>query len=238
MYLNATAYSATATYALGAQVLQNGFVYSCKTAITVGEAFTLAKWDLLGAQYDIYNAVLPYPTFDYLKIYKVGDIVFWKDEVYTCKIATQILDHQAQINLGVQIKSNIVNAFPEDEKYWGVGVAYSVPTNTLITNATYWASGDNRDQKLLQVCVDVALYHLHSRISPRNIPDLRIVRYMGEPGDRIAAKNKIIYPLYSALGWCQNVRSGDDTTPSMPEIQPTQGGRILSTSRAKLNNSY
>jgi len=56
VYLNATAYSATATYALGALVLQAGSVYKCTTAITVAEAFNPAKWGLLGAQYAIFNA--------------------------------------------------------------------------------------------------------------------------------------------------------------------------------------
>lgn len=38
-------YSATAAYAVGDQVIQALKLYKCKTAITVGEAFTAAKWD-------------------------------------------------------------------------------------------------------------------------------------------------------------------------------------------------
>ena len=38
------AYSASATYAVGDIVTQGGEVYVCKTAITVGETFTVAKW--------------------------------------------------------------------------------------------------------------------------------------------------------------------------------------------------
>jgi len=242
VYLNAPAYSATATYpTIGTQVLQAGYVYSSNTVISAHEAFTIGHWTLIGEQYEIYNAMQPNYTFDYLTYYRVGAVVFWNDKICTALKETQVLDHQAKLNIGVQMPSDILNIFPDDpiygSLYWS-SAAYTVPATTLITNATYWQLGDNRDQKLLQVCIDIALYHLHSRISPRNIPDLRITRYMGEPNDRIATKNKIIYPMYSALGWCQNTRTGDDITPSMPEIQPKSGQRILASSNAKNNNSY
>lgn len=44
--------------------------------------------------------------------------------------------------------------------------------------ATIFAqSSTNRDDKLIQVCVDIALYHLFSSAVPRNIPETRIQRY-------------------------------------------------------------
>ena len=63
VYLNAPAYLATLTYALGTQVLQAGNVYKCTTAIITPEAFTPAHWTLVGAQYDLYYAVYPQPIF-------------------------------------------------------------------------------------------------------------------------------------------------------------------------------
>ena len=244
VYLNAPAYSPTSTYpTIGTLTLQNGYIYSSNVAITIAEAFTIAHWTLLGSQYDIFNAIQPQETFDYLQFYRIGDIVFWKDNIYTAKQETQVLDHQSKLNVGVQTPSDIINVFPCDpvsgKQYWGDGVTYSVPTSTLITNATYWKLGDNRDQKLLQVCVDIALYHAHCRISPRNIPDLRVIRYMGEAENRISVYNQPIkYPIYCALGWLQSVRYGQDITPSMPEIQPISGQRILAGSNVKNNNFY
>ena len=43
------AYSASATYAIGDEVIEGTDLYKCKTAITVGEAFTIGKWDKIGA---------------------------------------------------------------------------------------------------------------------------------------------------------------------------------------------
>jgi hypothetical protein len=242
VYLNATPYSPTATYAVGVQVLQSEKVYNCKTAILTPEAFNVSKWDFLGNQYDIFNAIQPYLLFDYEKVYKKGDVVFWENKTYTAQLPTQIIDHQSALNLGVQLSSPIVNVFPDDTikgiEYWGTGTNYFVPANTVITNSNYWTAGDNRDQKLLQVCIDITLYHLHCRIAPRNIPELRVVRYMGEPADRINQKQRIIYPVYSALGWLQNVRNGEDITPEMGEIQPKTGNRILFGSNMKNTNSF
>ena len=54
--------------------------------------------------------------------------------------------------------------------YWEpmVGVATS--------NTDYWAVGDNRYPLFVELAMDMALYNLHARINPRNIPDLRIDR--------------------------------------------------------------
>ena len=37
-------------------------------------------------------------------------------------------------------------------------------------------SGDNRYPLLVEIAMDLALYNLHARINPRNIPDLRVER--------------------------------------------------------------
>jgi len=44
------------------------------------------------------------------------------------------------------------------------------------TSPTVWAL-DSREPKLLIVVLDVALFHIHKRINPRNIPELRITAY-------------------------------------------------------------
>lgn len=242
VYLNAIVYSATSTYALGALVLQAGNVYKCTTAITVAEAFTAAKWGLIGAQYTTYYALFPNQIFNYLAVYSVGSQVFWKNKVYTCRIATQILDHEALLQIGRAESEQIVNVFPDDPikgvQYWGAGVPYSVPANTEISNATYWTQGDSRDQKLLTICIDIALYHAHSRISPRNIPEFRAHRYIGLPEDRISLAGRIIYPTYSALGWLQAAATGLDITPNLPTIQPKAGQRIRFGGNMKNQNIY
>lgn len=59
---------------------------------------------------------------------------------------------------------------------------YFVNSDTLAgespsTHPAKWTKGDNRHQYLLTIFVDIMLYHAHSRINPRNIPDFRISRY-------------------------------------------------------------
>ena len=223
VYLNATAYSASATYALNSLVLQANSVYKCTTAITVAEAFTPAHWQLLGQQYDLYFAKTPYAEFDYTNMYNVGDRVFWKDKSYTCLIATKIMGQSSAIQYNKTQNLPYPNVAPDDTnagaQYWGSGTAYTVPANTDISSTTFWTAGDNRSQQLVLYIVDIALYHVHSRISPRNIPDLRVKRYD------------------DAIKWLKMAAKGE-ITPNLPMIKPEQGSRIRFGGGIKLINSY
>lgn len=221
VYLDATAYSATATYNVGALALQAGKVYRCITQITVGEAFNPAKWSLLGDQYDLFFAKYPYPVFNYEALYRVGDQVFWKNKVYTCR--------KASVQWGDDIQFRVIenipypNIFPDDPVngpvFWGTGTAYTVAAGTLPTDATKWTAGDNRTQSVLMTVIDISLYHLHSRISPRNIPDLRRDRYM------------------NAVDMLRAFARGE-MTAKLPLIQPKQGARIRYGGPIKNINSY
>lgn len=42
---------------------------------------------------------------------------------------------------------------------------------------SFEATGTNRNRLLVMYCVDIMLYHIHSRINPRQIPEIRYVRY-------------------------------------------------------------
>lgn len=242
VYLDASAYDATKTYTVNSQCLQAGNIYSCSTAITIPEAFNINHWSLLGVQYNLYYALIPHPIFDYKNVYKVGDLVFWNDKTYACKLKTQILDHEALLQVGISGANPIVNIFPDDSEkgiqYWGMGVDYAIPSNTQITNTAYWTKGDNRDQKLVEVCVNIILYKAHQRIAPRNIPEIRIINYRGEQQDREIRGQRVLYPTYCALGWLQAASIGNDITPDLPLLQPSQGKRILFGGRQKNINSY
>lgn len=39
------------------------------------------------------------------------------------------------------------------------------------------ATGSDRNPAILLYCMDMALYHLHSRVTPRNVSELRMDRY-------------------------------------------------------------
>lgn len=243
VYLDAPAYDSKVTYpTVGTLRVFEENVYKSTVAITTAEPFESSKWSSIGEQYALYNAKLPELPFDYKKYYSAGDKVFYKGKTYTALKDTQYLDHQSQLNMGIAGIDPIVNVFPDDPikgvQYWGVGVAYSIPANTEITNTTYWEQGDARDQKLLQICIDICLYHAHSRIAPQNIPMLRVKRYMGDDADRETRGQRILYPTYCALGWLQAAVIGNDITPNMPIIQPEQGKRIRFGGNFKNINSY
>jgi phage gp36-like protein len=68
--------------------------------------------------------------------------------------------------------------------------------------ATIFAmSGSSRNQKLVQVMCDIALYHLFTSAVPRNIPEVRLVRYDGN-GKSTGG---------DAVGWLKMVQIGTIT---------------------------
>jgi len=223
VYLDAPAYLPTLTYALNALTLFNGSVYKCKTAISVGEVFNSSKWDLIGTQYTIYHAVYPVQLFNYKKAYSVGDIVYWGDKKYTCKQATIIPTHSSNLQYGTYAATPRANVFPDDAidgaKYWTPDTAYIVPAGTALSNETYWIKADNRDQQMVTYMIDITLFHVHSRLAPRNIPQLRIDRYT------------------HAIQWL--IAAGQGTiTAALPLLQPAQGNRVRWGGNIKNQNSY
>lgn len=212
IYLDATAYSAASTYAIGALVLQAGNVYRCNTAILAPEAFTIGKWTLINAQYTIYFAQFPKDVFDLYARYRVGDEVYYKGKIYECLIATSTIYHEAAIQYVYIDNIPNTNVFPDDidngSKYWELKSTYTIPSGTLPTDTTYWTQGDNRNQQILGYTIDFVLYYLHARIAPQNIPQLRLDNY------DIARQ---------AL---KDFAKGDSMTLDLAKIQPKQGGRI------------
>jgi len=223
VYLDATAYSASAVYVTNDLCLQAGNVY-ISIAGNVAHAFNAGEWTLIGPQYSMFYVTLPEPEFNSAAIYAAGDEVFWKDKVYTCVLPTVVPTHAGQLQAGSYQNLPPLNVFPDDTlsglQYWGTGVAYSVAAGTLPTDTAKWTAGDNRNQQLVNYCIDVALYTVHSRIAPRNIPELRVKRYD------------------DVIKWLTNVAQGKTVTAALPLIQPMQGRRIRWGGEIKRQNNY
>jgi len=83
--------------------------------------------------------------------------------------------------------------------------------------------GTDRNPRLVMLMVDVSLYHVHSRIAPRNIPEIREVRYE------------------QAIDWLKAVNKGT-VVPDLPTRPDTINGGALSDlrlgSNPKLNHSF
>lgn len=219
--LNYPAYSATSEYLPNDLISINGYCYICNNQTT--GTFAPGDWIIIGILYDLFFAAYPYPLFDLSKIYNIGDNVFWKGNYYTCKIQTFPLGHDDLIQFGQYQNVPNLNIFPDDIKnglqYWGSPTSYVVTAGTLPNTPLYWTNGDNRSQQLVMMAVDVTLYHVHSRIPPRNIPQLRQDRYT------------------AAIDWLCKANTGT-VTAKIPKIQPRQGRVIRYGGNIKNINTY
>lgn len=220
VYLDATPYNPAITYLISSLTLQGGNVYIATTAITVPETFNLSHWQLLGAQNTLFYVPYPKPVFTLKSFYNVGDQVYWRGHTYTNLIKTIV--PCSDLQYGTYANVPLQNVFPDDPVsgvlYWGVGIAYSVSAGTLPTS-TPFIQGDNRSQRLLEVMIDITLFKIHARISPMNIPALRVSNY------------------HEAKQWLEDAYDGG-LNAKIPIIQPTQGTRIRHGGNVKVQNGY
>lgn len=233
-----TDYDATLTYALNSIVIEDGIGYICTTPITVPEAFNATKWASLGPQYTIYFCSFPptctyppdlanpnAPVFNINKPYNLGDIVFWKGYTYACTLASILIDAQAMIQYYTINNLPYLNVFPDDgvnnanSQFWGSKTAYTIPTGTLPTNATYWTKGDNREQQVVKAMKNITIYNLSPLISPKNCP----VEWEGK--------------YKSAFRELTDMADGIITV-DIPLLQPPSGRRIRYGGFVKNPNQY
>jgi phage gp36-like protein len=222
IYINASNHNPALYYINGALVIHAGSVYQCIANVTVEGPFDDTKWKLLGQPFDLFYAKYPEQQFSFSGIYKVGDKVFWKDKVYKCIAATANVTPAGQYQYGRYENVPLPNldpALPQSVTQWTFVYNYNVPAYASVSDTRYWTAGDLRSQQLLAVTVDICLYHLHSRIAPRNIPELRVKRYD------------------DAINWLRMSAEGA-ITPALPILQPRQGARIRYGGNVKAQNTY
>lgn len=187
-------FSAITAYTTGQYVLQNGNIYK-STAGSIAHAFNVAEWTYISLDKTLYYITLPQNEYLSTTTYTTGNQVWFDNKVYTAL-------------------ANIKGVNPTYSAYWGTGTTYSI-IGIYPDDVTKWTLGDNRNALIVQYLLDITLYHLHSRINPRNIPDLRKERYNGnDPMDR-----------GGAIGYLKSVASGS-VNCDIPEIDPSQGNSI------------
>lgn len=84
----------------------------------------------------------------------------------------------------------------------------------------YFTKGDNRNQQLVTICMDIMIYTLYRRIPPAVVPEIRIFAYQ------------------QAKQWLNNVAKGNEIVAAIPKIQPPQGQRTRMGSNVKAINTY
>lgn len=219
-YLDAATYVITLTYNVGDLTTYQGNVYIADNTTT--GVFNAADWVLIGKQYDIYFAQAPRPEFSYSAMYNIGAEVFYNNGIYRCLVQTSLLDHDTALQYRTIQNLPLNNVAPDDPisgvKYWQLLSVYSV-SGELPNDTDFYTLGDNRDAQMVLYTCDIVLYHLHARIAPRNIPELRVKRYD------------------DAKEWLKMCAEGA-ITPNLPLIQPRQGNRIRYGGNIKQINTY
>jgi hypothetical protein len=203
----APTFSATTVYTTGQYVLQNGYIYK-SIAGSTAHAFLATEWTQICLDKTLFYVFYPQPEYSNTTTYNVADIVFYNNIQYTCLVSS-------------------VGILPTNTQFWAAGSAYTV-SGTYPDNTTKWQQGDNRNQQIVMYLLDITLYHLHSRINPRNVPDLRKERYDGNSPTQSGG----------AIAFLKRVASGD-VTADLPQILPQQGMSIrYGSAVAKQTNSY
>lgn len=183
IYANFPAWENNITYTVNTNVSYSGFIYKKNNDMvgyTQGNLPTDPTYWIPQYKNDTIYSTNFYsiPIFDYSQKYQKNDIVKYYYSAFICK----------------QTSLNIIPTPNND--YWDIypsSFSSVLPTDTLS-----WLEGDNRNEQLKACLIDIALYHLHSRINPRNIPELRKERYDGNSPEQKGG----------AIGWLKNVAHG------------------------------
>lgn len=203
------AHNVATTYSVGNRVSYKDKIYTCIVISTGFLPTNTTYWTFVCDDKALFYAKLPYPEYDNTATYAVGTQVWYNDSVYTNTVST-------------------TGVLPTNTGFWSAGVPYTVTAGTLPTDTTKWTAGDNRNQQIVMYLIDITLYHLHSRINPRNIPDLRKERYDGNNPQQNGG----------AIAWLKRCASGD-VTADLPNIIPQKGMSIrFNTITSFTTNTY
>lgn len=90
------------------------------------------------------------------------------------------------------------------------------------TNEIFAQTGDDRNAMVKMVMIDIALYHLHARIAPGDVSEVRVERYK------------------DALEWCRDARDGilETGLPVRLDDNSNPINRLRFGSNDKMNHHY
>lgn len=200
-------FSVQTTYVADDRVSYKGNIYKNILGCTGVLPTFATNWTKITEDKALYYAKTPEVEYSHTTQYSQGDLVWYNDVVYTALVDT-------------------TGHLPTDTSYWSAGASYSFD-GIYPEDTAYWTKGDNRNQQIVMYLIDITLYHLHSRINPRNVPELRAVRYDGMNALQTGG----------AIGWLKKIASGD-ITADLPVIIPEQGVSIRYGSVTKNTNTY
>lgn len=174
--------------------------YDCEEEFKETTAFsnivTYKPNDLVVYNSELYHVSLNGAVaFNYSTLYKKNTKVYYKSSIYTC-INDSIGNLPTELDFFTNDNINVVGVLPTDD--------------------TKWTKADNRSVLIYNWYVELTVYYCYTRLSPRNIPQLRIDQ-----------KNEVIADLQNAqIGVSINLYD-------LQSIQPKQGRTIRFNSTPK-----
>jgi len=161
----------------------------------------------------VFRVVIPYAD---ATVFVVDDRIYWSEEAYS-ELITYTVDQRVSYDeniysaIGTTTPGEFIPAewtlLAENNTFY---TCIDDSTGNLPTNTTYFTAGDNRNPKIKGVTIDICLYNIHAKISPRDVPEVRRIRYDGF-GNKNDSENAIRY--------LEKVQKGQ-ITPDLPVIEP------------------
>lgn len=171
-------------------------------------------------RYDEAKAFRVVQTYSETATYAIGDRVFWSPTVYDATL-TYVADDQVSFDIGtnpeiderIYIANDSVLAgetplttpakwdLKAENNSFYTCIAATL-AGDLPTDITKFTAGDNREPKLKTAVIDIALYNMFSRITPRDVPEIRMIRYDGG-GNKDKSEH--------AISWLEKVQKGTIT---------------------------
>ena len=163
IHWTATAW-ASGVYAEGSFVLYSGIVYRKNSTTLSYVAATLptnATYFLNVGAEGIYYIAFP-ADYDEDELYVEDDLVFYSHEIY---------------KKNAYVGGYLEGKLPTDTNYFD-RIKTSEYTDELSVTSVYptnaaWTAGDNRNQSIVEIIVNMTLNKIHAIINPRNIPQTR-----------------------------------------------------------------
>jgi len=198
-------------------ILQGTSIDLCE-GIAVEEAKTYTR-----QRYNVDFDFRPVLAWNVLTQYKGLDRVEYLGAVMVFPAPQQVYDNNTTYASGEQVyvyglgvytaTKTTVGNYVTDTNYWAFNSNPLYAANTIPTLT------DDRNIQSIMYVVDISLYHLLTRIAPRNIPQHRIDRYT------------------MAIDWLRKIGRGEITV-SLTLLQPESGSRIVWGSDSKDNLDY
>jgi hypothetical protein len=174
----------------------------------------------LSARYDVAAIFAPLKEFNSDNEYTETDRVFWVPLDYSETETYSVGDYVNQEGIIYKCKTDVLIPEAFDPAKWDEVAEYNslweciadAPAGTYPDDENYFKEGDARDPWIVQITVDVLLYHLLGRLNNIDVSANRKERYDGNDPNQKGG----------AIGWLKEVANGS-VNPDLPLREVEEG---------------